>query len=162
MFVVLFVLHGAGFSRYLSCTCHAAVHAPNSLIGHLAVITLVLPVGSPVNDAMQKDIQEIKKILETRSEATRQASSISADDLEAVLTSLKCRVLSTQDEVSGKVEDVEYTWAANKYEPQQQEEYLKVLEKEACPVLQQHCVLVRQTCHDACHVLLLHNLCFNT
>jgi len=85
---------------------------------------------------MQKDIQEIKKMLKSKLEATRQASNISADDLEAVLTSLNCRVISTQDEVSGRIEDVKYTWAASKYEPQQQEEYLKALEKEACPVLQ--------------------------
>ena len=75
-------------------------------------------------------------MLKSRWETTRHASNISADDLEAVLTSLRCRVISTQDEGSGKIEDVEYTWAANKYEPQQQEECLEALEKEACPVLQ--------------------------
>ena len=64
---------------------------------------------------MQTDIQEIKKMLKSRSEATRHASNISADDLEAVLTSLKCRVISTQDGASGIIEDVEYAWAAHKY-----------------------------------------------
>ena len=81
-------------------------------------------------------------MLKSRSEATRHASSISSDDLEAVLMSLKCRVISIQDEDFGIIEDVEYAWAANKYEPQQQEEYLQALKKEACFIIQQHCALM--------------------
>lgn len=91
----------------MSCRCDAAVHALIRLTGHLNAITLVLPVGFPVNDAMQIDIQEIKKMLKSRSEATRHASNISADDSEAVLTSLKCRAISTQDEASRIIEDVD-------------------------------------------------------
>lgn len=102
------------------------------------------------SDEVQADIQEIKMMLKSRSEATRYASNISGDDLQAVLTSLKCRVISIQD--------VEYAWAANKYEPQQQEEYLRELEQEACPILQQHCAVMRQTSHGAC-LDLLHITC---
>jgi hypothetical protein len=92
--------------------------------------------GSSANDDVKADIQEIKKMLKSRSEATRQASKISVDDLEAVLVSLKCTVLSIEHEDVGVIEDVEYTWAENKYEPQQQEEYLQALKAEvsSCPV----------------------------
>ncbi|DBA70038.1 TPA: hypothetical protein ACH3X2_012289, partial [Trebouxia sp. C0005] len=86
--------------------------------------------GSSASDEVQADIQEIKKMLKSRSEATRYASNISGDDLQAVLTALKCRVISIQDEELEIMEDVECAWAANKYEPQQQEEYLQALEKE--------------------------------
>ena len=92
--------------------------------------------GSSANDDVKSDIQEIRKMLKSRSEATRQASKISDDDLEAVLVSLKCTVVSVEHEDVGVIEDVEYTWAENKYEPQQQEEYLQVLKNEvsSCPV----------------------------
>ena len=74
-------------------------------------------------------------MLKSRSEATRQASKISVDDLEAVLVSLKCTVVSIEHEEVGVVEDVEYTWSENKYEPQQQEEYLQALKNEVLHVL---------------------------
>ncbi len=75
-------------------------------------------------------------MLKARSEATRHASKISVDDLETVLVSLKCIVISIDNEKEGDIrDDVEYTWAENKYEPQQQEEYLQALEKEACTFL---------------------------
>lgn len=82
-------------------------------------LPLVPPAGSSATDEVQQGIQEIKKMLNSRSEATRYASNISGDDLQAVLTALKCRVISIQDEELGIMEDVEYAWAANKYEPQQ-------------------------------------------
>ena len=69
-------------------------------------------------------------MLKSRSEATRQASQISDDDLEAVLVSLKCTVLPVEHEDVGVIEDVDYTWAENKYEPQQKEEYLQALKNE--------------------------------
>ena len=106
------------------------------LVLKLMPLPLVPPAGSCASDEVQADIQEIKKMLKSRSEATRYASNISGDDLQAVLTSLKCRVISIQDEELGIMEDVEYAWAANKYEPQQQEEYLQALEQEACSILQ--------------------------
>ena len=91
--------------------------------------------GSSANDDIKSDIQEIRKMLKSRSEATRQAFIISDDDLEAVLVSLKCTVVSVEHEDVGVIEDVEYTWAENKYEPQQQE-YLQALKNEVspCPV----------------------------
>lgn len=92
------------------------------------------PAGPSVSDGVQADIQEIKKMLQTRSEATRYASNISSDDLQAVLISLKCRVISVEDQELEVMEDIEYAWAANKYE--QQEEYLQALEQEACSILQ--------------------------
>lgn len=97
-------------------------------------------------------------MLKSRSEATRHASSISSDDLEAVLTALKCRVISVQVEELGIIEDIEYAWEANKYEPQQQEEYLQALENKACSILHQYCVVTRQTNDGACLDLLLQGL----
>ena len=92
--------------------------------------------GSSANADVQSDIQEIRKMLKSRSEATCQASKISDDDMEAVLVSLKCTVVSVEQEDVGVIEVVEYTWAENKYEPQQQEEYLQALKNEvsSCPV----------------------------
>ncbi len=84
---------------------------------------------------VKADIQEIKKVLKSRSEATRQASKRIIDDLEAVLVSLKCTVASIEHEEVGVIEDVEYTWAENKYEPQQQEDYLQALKNEVCSCL---------------------------
>ena len=80
-------------------------------------LPLVPPAGSSAIDEVQADIQEVKKMLQSRSEATRDAFNISVDDLQAVLASLKCRVISIQDEESGVMEDVEYAWAANKVSP---------------------------------------------
>ncbi|DBA90417.1 TPA: hypothetical protein ACH3X1_003691 [Trebouxia sp. C0004] len=95
-----------------------------------ALLVRFKPQGSSANDDVRSDIQEIRKMLKSRSEATRQASIISDDDLEAVLVSLKCTVVSVEHEDVGVTEDVEYTWAENKYEPQQQEEYLQALKNE--------------------------------
>ena len=119
------------------------------------------PAGPSVSDGVQADIQEIKKMLQSRSEATRNASNISSDDLQAVLISLKCRVISVEDQELEVMEDVEYAWAANKYEPQQQEEYLQALEQEACSILQQHSLLTRQTSFGACLESFLYITCHN-
>lgn len=127
------------------------------LLSHEA-LPLVPSAGSSASDEVQADIQEIKMMLKSRSEATCYAFNISGDNLQAVLTSLKCRVISIQDEELGIMEDVEYAWAANKYEPQQQEEYLRKLEQEASSILPQHCAVRRQTSHGAC-LDLLHITC---
>ena len=71
-------------------------------------------------------------MLKSRSDATRQASNISVDDLEAVLVSLKCTVVSIDCEDLGVTEEVANTWAENKYDPQQQKEYLQALKNEVC------------------------------
>ena len=44
--------------------------------------------------------------------------------------------MSVEHEDVGVLEDVVYTWAENKYEPQQQEEYVQALKNEVspCPV----------------------------
>ena len=65
--------------------------------------------GSSANDDIKSDIQENKKMLKSKSEATRQASQISDEDLDAVLVSLKCRVVSEAHEDVGIIEDVDYT-----------------------------------------------------
>jgi len=51
------------------------------------------------------------------------------------LCSLKCTVASVEHKEVGVIEDVVYTWAENKYEPQQQEDYLQALENEVCSCL---------------------------
>ena len=73
----------------------------------------------------------IEKMIKLKSEGTRQASSISPDDLESLLVSLRCVVISEEDEKKEDLEDeTEFEWAQNKYEPQQQTAYLEVLKKE--------------------------------
>ena len=42
-------------------------------------------LGSSVHDNVNADLQELKKMLKSRSEATRQTSKMSVNDLEAVL-----------------------------------------------------------------------------
>lgn len=71
-------------------------------------------------------------MLGSRSEASRQTCITSADDLEAVLVSLKCTIIFIEDEEAGLLEDVGYDWGENKYEPQHQEEWLQMLRNEAC------------------------------
>lgn len=94
--------------------------------------------GLSANDDVKSDIQEIRRMLNSRSKATCQACKISGDDLEAMLVSFKCTVVSVEHEDVGVIEDVECTWAENKYKPQQQEEYLQALkstsEVSSCPV----------------------------
>lgn len=46
------------------------------LVLKLMPLPLVPPAGSSANDEVQADIQEIKKMLQSRSEATRHASNI--------------------------------------------------------------------------------------
>ena len=73
---------------------------------------------------------EIKKMISSSSEQTRQASSMSADELYALLVSLRCVVLEDNDEGKADLEDeTEFAWHDNKYEPQQQEVYSQVLKE---------------------------------
>ncbi len=77
------------------------------------------------------EIKEIKKMIKTRSEATRQASSISPDDLESLLVALRCVVIGNEDDDKDDLMDTtEFAWQDNKYEPQQQEQYLTILKSE--------------------------------
>ena len=70
-------------------------------------------------------------MLKARSEAARQASTISVDASEAVLVSLKCTVVAVEhedvgvNEDVGVIEDVDYTWEENRHEPQQQDDICK-------------------------------------
>ena len=41
--------------------------------------------------------------------------------------------MSSEHEEVGVIEDIEDSWGENKYEPQQQEEYLQALKQEVCP-----------------------------
>lgn len=81
-------------------------------------------------------------MLKTRPDATRQAMTISADDLEAVLRSLTCTVISIENEEVGVLGDVEYIPAENKYEPQYQDEYLHALKTEVLSCLCYSCYIV--------------------
>lgn len=56
-----------------------------------ALLVRFKPQGSSANDDIKSDI---RKMLKSRSEATCQAFINSDDDLEAVLVSLKCTVVS--------------------------------------------------------------------
>ena len=102
----------------------------------------MLPAAGAAANQLAQDILEIKdaqfatqKMIETKSDCTRQASSISRDDLDIVLHSLHCVVIEapndSEDEFEGNLEDsTEFGSLANKYEQQQQEEYLATLNRE--------------------------------
>ena len=69
--------HVAAFIARLAC--QSSINRPNA-----DVITLVPPVGPSVNDAMQADMQEVKKTL---MQNQKQLAMYPVDDLQAVLTS---------------------------------------------------------------------------
>lgn len=82
---------------------------------------------------------EIKKMIESKSEATRHASSISYEDLESLLVALRCVMIPAidgeKDDFADTTKDdfpdtTEIAGQDNKYEPQQQEQYLAVLKNE--------------------------------
>jgi hypothetical protein len=73
----------------------------------------------------------VQKMLKTSSTATRQASTISSEDLETVLMALRCVVIPQADDEKDDLADTsEFAWQDNKYKPQQQEQYLTILKSE--------------------------------
>lgn len=96
------------------------------------------PAAAAVPSQLAQDVLEtktailaIQKMIKTQSEATRQASSISRDDLDSLLVALRCVVIAVaDDDVDEIVDTTEMTWQDNKYDPQQQKEYLETLRNE--------------------------------
>ena len=94
----------------------------------------MLPAAGAAPSQLEQDVLEIKNMLKANSEATRNASSISPADLDNLLRSLHCVVVPGEGNVQAAkasfADTTEFKWEANKYEPQQQEQYLEILRSE--------------------------------
>ncbi|DBA95783.1 TPA: hypothetical protein ACH3X1_001336 [Trebouxia sp. C0004] len=86
----------------------------------------VLAVQARLDAARDKLLAELDKgAAQDKSLVTSYEKSI-----EELKDELKMHTSTVEHEDVGVIEDVEYTWAENKYEPQQQEKYLQALKNE--------------------------------